>query len=71
MAMSHQEKIDRQLDAEQAVVGSMLVDERVVRDVIARVDPADFQHPTNRLDLPGGQVPVPGRQAGGRCDYPG
>ena len=49
MAMSHEDKLDRQLDAEQAVIGSLLIDERIVREVLSTVDVRDFLNPTNRL----------------------
>lgn len=40
---------DRRLDAERAVLGSMLIDEDIVRDVLACVEPKDFLDQTNRL----------------------
>lgn len=49
MAVSHEEKLDRQLDAERAVIGSLLLDETIVRDVLTRVDAADFIDRTNRM----------------------
>lgn len=49
MAMTQENKLDRQLDAERAVLGSMLIDERIVRDVLACVDAKDFLTSTNRL----------------------
>lgn len=47
--MSHQDKLDHQLDAERAVIGSMLIDRSIVPAVLAKVDPADFCNPTHRL----------------------
>lgn len=49
MAMSSQEKLDHQLDAERAVIGSLLIDAGIVRDVVATVDVNDFLNPANRL----------------------
>ncbi|WP_297709122.1 DnaB-like helicase N-terminal domain-containing protein, partial [Dysosmobacter sp.] len=49
MAMSSQEKLDHQLDAERAVIGSMLIDPEIVRDVLSTVDVRDFLNPTTRL----------------------
>ena len=49
MAMSHEEKLYHQLDAERAVIGSLLIDEGIVRDVVAIVNPKDFLNPANRL----------------------
>ncbi len=48
MAMSSHD-IQRHLDAENAVIGSILIDPAVVRDVLATVDTRDFYHPDNRL----------------------
>ena len=49
MAMSSQEKLDHQLDAERAVIGSMLIDPEIVRDVLMAVSSKDFLNPANRL----------------------
>ena len=49
MGMSSQDKLDHQLDAERAVIGSMLIDPDIVRDVLATVDVKDFLNPANRL----------------------
>ena len=51
MAVKAQEenKLDHQLDAERAVLGSMLIDESIVRDVLACVESKDFLNQTNRL----------------------
>lgn len=49
MGMSSQDKLDHQLDAERAVVGSMLIDPKIVRDVLTTVDAQDFFNPANRL----------------------
>lgn len=48
-AVNTAEKHDRRLDAEQAVIGSMLLDEQIVRDVLSRVESRDFLNSTNRL----------------------
>lgn len=49
MAVNDQErKTDHRLDAERAVLGSMLIDEGIVRDVLACVDSKDFLNQTNR-----------------------
>ena len=39
MAMSHEDKLDHQLDAEGAVIGSMLIDPEIVRDPERRQRP--------------------------------
>lgn len=49
MAMSHEDKLDHQLDAERAVIGSMLIDPEIVRDVLMAVSSKDFLNPANRL----------------------
>ena len=49
MGMSSQDKLDHQLDAERAVIGSMLIDPDIVRDVLAAVNVKDFLNPANRL----------------------
>lgn len=50
MAVNAQEQQpDRRLDAERAVLGSMLIDESIVRDVLACVEATDFLAPANRL----------------------
>lgn len=49
MAMSHEDKLDHQLDAERAVIGSLLIDAGIVRDVVSTVDINDFLNPANRL----------------------
>lgn len=49
MALSHEEKVDHQLDAERAVIGSLLIDPATVRDMMATVNPKDFLNPANRL----------------------
>ena len=47
--MSHEEKLDHQLDAERAVLGSLLVDGAIVRDVLSSVSEQDFLNASNRL----------------------
>lgn len=47
--MAVEDTQDRQLDAERAVIGSLLIDEGILREVLAAVDEKDFLHPTNRL----------------------
>lgn len=49
MALNNQDKRDHQLDAERAVVGSMLIDPETVRGVLAAVNETDFLSPANRL----------------------
>ena len=49
MAVTHEDALAHQLDAERAVLGSMLIDERIVRDVLACVEAKDFLNETNRL----------------------
>ena len=49
MALNTADKRDHCLDAERAVVGSMLIDPGIVRDVLARVQEADFLNPANLL----------------------
>ena len=39
MGMSSQDKLDHQLDAERAVIGSMLIDPEIVRDPERRQRP--------------------------------
>lgn len=43
------EVLDHRLDAERAVLGSLLIDESITRAVMAVVDPQDFQGAENRL----------------------
>lgn len=45
----YQDNLDHQLDAERAVIGSMLIDEHIVPAALAKVDPADFCTPAYRL----------------------
>ena len=40
---------DQQLNAEMAVIGSMLIDESIIGDVLGKVDPRDFYAPQNRI----------------------
>lgn len=47
--MSSEDKLEHQLDAERAVIGSLLIDPKIVRDVLAAVDVRDFLNPANRL----------------------
>lgn len=49
MAASIDERQDHQLDAERAVIGSVLQDEGIVRDVLSCVDAGDFLNPTNKM----------------------
>lgn len=49
MAMNHEEKLDHQLDAEMAVIGSVLIDESIVKSVVSRVAEKDFLNGTNRM----------------------
>lgn len=47
--MKHDDKLDRQLDAENGVLGSLLIDERILQEAFSVVDAGDFLNPTNRL----------------------
>ena len=49
MGMSSEDKLEHQLDAERAVIGSLLIDPKIVRDMMATVDTRDFLNPANRL----------------------
>lgn len=50
MAVADMDKLSlrQQLDAENAVIGSLLIDSSLARDIFARVDAKDFQHEQNR-----------------------
>ena len=48
-AMSHEDRLDHQLDAERGVIGSLLIDESLVREMLSVVDAQDFLNPANRL----------------------
>ena len=48
-AMSHKDRLDHQLDAERGVIGSLLIDESLVREMVSVVDAQDFLNPANRL----------------------
>lgn len=48
-AMSHGDRLDHQLDAERGVIGSLLIDESLVREMVSVVDAQDFLNPANRL----------------------
>ena len=47
--MSHEDRLDHQLDAERGVIGSLLIDESLVREMVSMVDAQDFLNPANRL----------------------
>ena len=47
--MSHEDRLDHQLDAERGVIGSLLIDESLVREMVSVVDAQDFLNPANRL----------------------
>ena len=47
--MKHDDKLDRPLDAENGVLGSLLIDERILREAFSVVDAGDFLNPTNRM----------------------
>lgn len=49
MAVKHDDKLDRQLDAENGVLGSLLIDERILQEAFSVVDAGNFLNPTNRL----------------------
>ena len=48
-AVSHEDRLDHQLDAERGVIGSLLIDESLVREMVSAVDARDFLNPVNRL----------------------
>ena len=48
-AMSREDRLDHQLDAERGVIGSLLIDESLVREMVSVVDTQDFLNPANRL----------------------
>lgn len=48
-AVSHEDRLDHQLDAERGVIGSLLIDESLVREMVSVVDAQDFLNPANRL----------------------
>lgn len=48
-AMSHEDRLDHQLDAERGVIGSLLIEESLVREMVSVVDAQDFLNPANRL----------------------
>lgn len=49
MAMSSEDKREAMLDAERAVLGSLLIEPDIARQLISKVSAEDFTHPTNRL----------------------
>ena len=49
MAVSSQAKLEHQLDAEGAVIGSLLIDPDIAGDLLAVVSPEDFLNRANRL----------------------
>lgn len=48
-AMSREDRLDHQLDAERGVIGSLLIEESLVREMVSVVDAQDFLNPANRL----------------------
>lgn len=48
MGVSHDEKQERQLDAERAVIGSLLIDSNIVPELLATVKSEDFQSEANK-----------------------
>lgn len=46
--MNHEEKLAHKLDAENAVIGSLLIDSSIAKDLFAKVDGADFLNGVNR-----------------------
>ena len=46
--MNYEEKLAHKLDAENAVIGSLLIDSSIAKDVFAKVDGADFLNGANR-----------------------
>ena len=49
MAVMQEHELRMQLNAERAVIGAVLIDENIVRDVLSCVDAGDFLEPVNRL----------------------
>lgn len=49
MGMSKADKLEHQLDAERAVIGSMLIDPEIIRPALSKIRDADFYNPANRL----------------------
>ena len=49
MGMSKSDKLEHQLDAERAVIGSMLIDPEIIRPALSKIRDADFYNPANRL----------------------
>ena len=47
--MARGDKREHQLDAERAVLGSLLIDPSIIRELLAEVQEQDFLHPTNLL----------------------
>ena len=68
MAMTSQEKRDGSLEAERAVIGAMLIEPDIVRDVVGKVSAEDFLHPTNRLIFQAARALF---RAGERHHHPG
>lgn len=49
MGMSKSDKLEHQLDAERAIIGSMLIDPEIIRPALSKIRDADFYNPANRL----------------------
>lgn len=49
MAMMRGDELHQQLNAERAVIGALLIDESIVRDVLTCVEANDFLEPANRM----------------------
>ena len=49
MAVMLGDELHQQLNAERAVIGAILIDESIVRDVLTSVEATDFVEPVNRL----------------------
>ena len=49
MGISKSDKLEHQLDAERAVIGSMLIDPEIIRPALSKIRDADFYNPANRL----------------------
>ncbi len=47
--MAITDKRERQLDAERGVIGSLLIDNEITRNLLSAVDEQDFLNPVNRL----------------------
>ena len=49
MGMSKEDNLEHQLDAERAVIGSMLIDPDIIRPALSKIRDADFYNHANRM----------------------